>query len=118
MTKKICVDTNKPHKSGYETIVYHATTDFPKICETGIKASSEIEHPVLGSSKDKYDDTLSFTIDKNIAINILTIGDSFSQQGNIGYQNYLSSLGNLNIVNAKTNYFTKFGDYQLPSKDS
>lgn len=48
-------------------------------------------------------DTLFKTIDKtddlkNIHVDVLTIGDSFSQQSNGGYQNYLASKG-LSVAN-------------------
>lgn len=47
----------------------------------------------------KYRDFSEIDLNGESSIQILTIGDSFSQQGNIGYQNYLSSLYNLNVVN-------------------
>jgi len=49
----------------------------------------------------KYHDLFEIDLNKESSINILTIGDSFSKQGVIGYQNYLSSY-NLNIFNIRT----------------
>ena len=49
----------------------------------------------------KYHDLSEIDLNKESSINILNIGDSFSKQGVIGYQNYLSSY-NLNIFNVFT----------------
>ena len=49
----------------------------------------------------KYHDLSEIDLNKESSINILNIGDSFSKQGVIGYQNYLSSY-NLNIFNIFT----------------
>ena len=49
----------------------------------------------------KYHDLSEIDLNKECSINILNIGDSFSKQGVIGYQNYLSSY-NLNIFNIFT----------------
>lgn len=49
----------------------------------------------------RYRDLSETDLNKESSINILNIGDSFSKQGVIGYQNYLSSY-NLNIINIFT----------------
>ena len=55
-------------------------------------------------------ETLFKTIEKtedlsSIHVDILTIGDSFSQQGNFGYQNYLSQK-ELNVANCSRNLYS------------
>ena len=60
-------------------------------------------------------DTL-FTTIKNtdsissISVDVLTIGDSFSQQGNMGYQNYLSLKG-VDVVNCYRNLYSNSIQY-------
>jgi hypothetical protein len=61
----------------------------------------------------KYRDLSEIDLNKENSINILTVGDSFSQQGSIGYQNYLSSLYNLNIVNIDTSNINSVSTVQL-----
>lgn len=51
--------------------------------------------------KIRFQDFSNIDLDKNNSINILNIGDSFSRQGSIGYQNYLSSY-DLSVVNIVT----------------
>lgn len=41
---------------------------------------------------------------RNIHVNVLTVGDSFSQQGNIGYQNYMPGEG-LAVANCKRSLY-------------
>ncbi len=50
----------------------------------------------------KYSNILDIDLGKEKTFDILTIGDSFSQQGNYGYQNYLSFMS-LNVVNMDMN---------------
>ena len=65
-----CVDFNKEVASGFKTKLYHATTAIEKICESGIRPSSEKKADVLGSSVSPFAKTISFTIDKNIGVAI------------------------------------------------
>ncbi len=64
-----------------------------------------------GESLKKYEmkDTLFIKVNhteelRNIHVNVLTVGDSFSQQGNIGYQNYLSGEG-ITVANCKRSLY-------------
>ena len=41
---------------------------------------------------------------RNIHVNVLTVGDSFSQQGNIGYQNYMPGEG-LTVANCRRSLY-------------
>lgn len=61
-------------------------------------------------SKKTLKDTLFQTVDstkalQSIRVDVLTIGDSFSQQKNIGYQNYLCTKG-LSVANCARNLYS------------
>lgn len=51
------------------------------------------------SNKKLFFNLSDINFTKKNKANILTIGDSFSQQDNYGYQNYLSKMYNLNVIN-------------------
>ena len=59
--------------------------------------------------KYEMEDTLFIKVNhteelRNIHVNVLTVGDSFSQQGNIGYQNYMPGEG-LAVANCRRSLY-------------
>lgn len=68
MTK--CFDDDKKVASGYPIKLYHATTDKKGICDVGIQPSSKIKTRALGQLNTEGVETISFTVDKDIAVDI------------------------------------------------
>lgn len=67
---KKCEGFDKSVASGYRQFLYHATVDRSAVCKTGLKPSCEVGAHGLGQLTGECDPTISFTIDRNIGVEI------------------------------------------------
>lgn len=87
------------------TVIYMDVCVMPRVAgDIGVLAYIPVGH-AYDSLLEKHmmDSTLFITIDdpsqlQDTCVDVLTVGDSFSQQGNGGYQNYMCAKG-LTVIN-------------------
>ena len=91
---------------GFTTLCYTKTRgDLNRLGKISIDASYRDQFQKELDTPQNYTDFSALNLEKENNFNILTIGDSFSQKGGHGYQNYLTT-DTTSIVNFDTRAYT------------